>query len=72
MRKWHLSARYFENLSKLLGVSRSTSLFFYDIGFILKVSQIIIESNIVQIEEPEAGGLLIPIISRIFKKNGRG
>ncbi|MCW3986024.1 MAG: glycosyltransferase family 4 protein [Candidatus Bathyarchaeota archaeon] len=55
-------------LSKILGVSRSTSLFFYDVGFILKVSRMVLKFDIVQIEEQEGGGLLIPIISKILKK----
>jgi len=54
--------------SKLVGVSRPTSLFFYDFGFITKVSRMILESDVVQIEEQEGGGLLIPIISRALKK----
>jgi glycosyltransferase involved in cell wall biosynthesis len=54
--------------SKLLGVSRPTSLFFYDIGFILKAIRLVRKSDLVQIEEQEAGGLLIPIISKILKK----
>jgi len=54
--------------SKLLGVSRSTSLFFYDLLFISRASRIIRESDVVQIEQQPAGGLLIPIITRILKK----
>lgn len=54
--------------SKLLGVSRSTSLFFYDFLFISRAARIIRESDITQIEGQSAGGLLIPIISRILKR----
>lgn len=54
--------------SKLLGVSRYTSLFFYDLLFISRASRIIRESDVVQIEQQPAGGLLIPIIKRILKK----
>lgn len=54
--------------SRLLSVSRPASLFFYDIFFLAKIIQTLFESDIVQIEEQEAGGLLIPILSRIFKK----
>ena len=53
---------------RLLGVSRSTSLFFYDLLFILRVSRMIRESDVVQIEQQSAGGLLIPIITKILKK----
>jgi len=55
-------------LCKLLGVSRSTSLFFYDLLFISRANRIIRESDMVQIEQQSAGGLLIPIITRILKK----
>lgn len=53
---------------RLIGVSRPTSLFFYDLLFISRVSRIIRESDMVQIEQQSAGGLLIPIITRILKK----
>lgn len=55
-------------LSKLLGVSRPPSFFLYDIGFLIKISRILLESDIIQMEEQEAGGLLIPFISRILRK----
>jgi len=55
-------------LSKLLGVARPSSFFLYDLFFILRIGRIIRESHIVQIEEQEAGLLLIPIISTIFRK----
>ena len=57
-----------EIFGKLLGVSRSTSLLFYDFLFISRATQIIRESDVVQIEQQSAGGLLIPIIARILKK----
>ncbi|MCK4478506.1 glycosyltransferase family 4 protein [Candidatus Bathyarchaeota archaeon] len=53
---------------KLLGVSRPTSLLFYDFLFISRAIRIIRESNVVQIEQQSAGGLLIPIVARILKK----
>ncbi len=54
--------------SKLLGVSRPTSLFFYDFLFILRATSIIRKSDIVQLEQQPAGGLLVPIITKILKK----
>lgn len=54
--------------SRMLGVSRFTSLFFYDLLFISRVSRIIRESDLIQIEQKSAGGILIPIITRILKK----
>lgn len=53
---------------RLIGVSRSTSLFFYDLSFISRISRIIRESDVVQIEQQSAGGLLVPIIKRVLKK----
>lgn len=57
-----------EIFGKLLGVSRSTSLLFYDLLFISRTAGIIRDSDVVQIEQQAAGGLLIPIIVRILKK----
>ena len=57
-----------EIFGKLLGVSRSTSLLFYDFLFISRATRIIRESDVVQIEQQAAGGLLVPIIARILKK----
>lgn len=54
--------------SKLLGVSRSTSFLFYDFLFISRASRIIRECDIVQMEQKTAGGVLIPIITRILRK----
>lgn len=53
---------------KLFGVSRLTSLLFYDFLFISRVAKIVREYDIVQIEQQAAGGILIPIITRILKK----
>jgi len=54
--------------SNLLGASRSTPLFFYDFFFISRACHAILESNIVQIEQPWAGALMIPLITKIFRK----
>ncbi len=55
-------------ISKLLGVLRPSSLFFYDPIFIEKASQIIRTSDVVQFEQQSAGMLLIPIVAKIFRK----
>lgn len=52
----------------LIRIERPTSLFFYDLGFVSRVKQIIRDSDIVQIEQQSASGLLIPVIKRVFKK----
>jgi glycosyltransferase involved in cell wall biosynthesis len=55
-------------LKRLLGVARSTSLYFYDLLFISRVSQLIRDSDVVQIEQQTAGGLLIPFIKIVLKR----
>ena len=55
-------------ISKILGVIRPTTLFFYDPLFIEKASQIIRNSDVVQFEQQSSGLLLIPIVARVFRK----
>jgi glycosyltransferase involved in cell wall biosynthesis len=55
-------------ISKILGVIRPTTLFFYDPLFILKASQIIRKSDVVQFEQQSSGLLLIPIVAKVFRK----
>lgn len=57
-----------EAIGRLMGVDRATTLFFYDLFFIHKVSKIISKSNIVQFEQQSAGALLVPIAAKILKK----
>jgi glycosyltransferase involved in cell wall biosynthesis len=57
-----------EQISKLLGILRPTSLFSYDPLFVYKVCKIIQASDVVQFEQQSAGALLIPIVAKIFKK----
>lgn len=57
-----------EIFSRLLGISRSTSLLFYDFLFVSRAIQIIRESHIVQIEQQSASGLILPVTARIFEK----
>ncbi len=54
--------------SNLLGAFRSLPLFFYDFLFILRTCRIILESNIIQMEQPWAGALMIPLITKVFRK----
>ena len=56
-------------LKRLVGVARSTSLYFYDLLFISRVSQLIRDSDVVQIEQQTAGGLLIPFIKIVLKRS---
>lgn len=60
--------RLLHTLSKLLKVSRPLSFLFYDFLFILKVSKIIRESDLIQIEQPWAAGFLPLLIKKILKK----
>ena len=56
-------------LGMLLGVAKPTSLYFYDPFFTLKVGKIIRDADIVQIEQQPAGAIIVPIISKVWKKN---
>ena len=51
-----------------LGIVKSTFLYFYDFLFILRAVLIIRESDAAQIEQQPAGGVIIPIISKVLKK----
>ena len=55
-------------LSMLLGIAKTSSLYFYDPVFILKVSKIIHGADVVQIEQQSAGGIIVPIIAKVWKK----
>jgi len=57
-----------EVLKKITNVTRTTSLYFYDFLFILRVIRLVRESDIVQIEQQSSGGVLIPFIKKILKK----
>jgi len=60
--------RVLDFLSRLLGVSRSASLYLYDLSFIIRVYRIFLKSDIVQIEEACGGSLITPILTKIFRK----
>jgi len=59
---------FFRAICRLVGISRPTSLYFYDLSFIVRIAPVILQSDVVQIEQQTAGGLLIPMISWIWKK----
>jgi glycosyltransferase involved in cell wall biosynthesis len=63
-----LPRRLLEAISRLIGVSRPTTLFFYDPLFIQRASLVIRMSDIVQFEQQSAGALLIPIVAKFFRK----
>ena len=54
--------------SALLGVSRATSLFFYDLSFILRASPIILKSDVIQIEGTTSAPLVTLFVRRVLKK----
>jgi len=54
--------------SALLSVSRATSLFFYDLSFVLRASRVILKSDAVQIEEPVSAPLITLFVKSILKK----
>jgi glycosyltransferase involved in cell wall biosynthesis len=55
-------------LKRFVNVDRSTALYFYDFLFISRIMPLLIDSDVVQIEQQSAGGLLIPLIKRVLKK----
>lgn len=57
-----------KTIKKLLGVKRFASLYIYDLLFISRLCPLIWDSDIVQIEQQTAGGLLIPFIKIVLKK----
>ena len=61
--KWFLRA-----LSRLLGIAKMSSIYFYDPFFILQVGKIIKRADVVQIEQQSAAGIFALIISMIWKK----
>jgi glycosyltransferase involved in cell wall biosynthesis len=63
-----LPKSFLKAICRLVGISRPTSLYFYDPSFIVRIAPMILQSDVVQIEQQTAGGFLIPIISKIWKK----
>jgi glycosyltransferase involved in cell wall biosynthesis len=59
---------FLKAISRLMGISRPTTLFFYDFLFIHRVNRIIRESDILQVEQQSAGGLIIPIAAKVLRK----
>ncbi len=55
-------------LARVLGIAKPTTLFFYDLFFVFRIRNIIRSVDMVQIEQQTAGGFLVPIIAKIWKK----
>lgn len=55
-------------LSKIAGVSRPTSIYFYDLLFAFRVGRLIRDFDVVQIEQQASGGILAPFIRRVLKR----
>jgi glycosyltransferase involved in cell wall biosynthesis len=66
--KGFLPRKFLKLISKLIGISRPTTLLFYDPAFIQRVCRIIQKSDVVQFEQQPAGALLIPITAKILKR----
>jgi len=56
-------------LSNLLGVLRYTSLYFYDFLFVKRALRVIRKCDLVQIEQPWAGGFLIPLLMKLLAQS---
>ena len=54
--------------SRLLGVLRPTSILSYDLLFILRAIRTILRCDLVQIEQPSAGGFVIPLLKQVLRK----
>jgi glycosyltransferase involved in cell wall biosynthesis len=52
----------------LLGIAKPLSLFFYDPLFVFRICGLVRNASTVQIEQQTAGGFLVPIIAKIWKK----
>ncbi len=63
-----LPEKIMKKLGKLFGVRKAASLYFYDLLFALRASKIIREADVVQLEQQPSGGLIIPLVSKIWKK----
>jgi glycosyltransferase involved in cell wall biosynthesis len=57
-----------EVFRRIMGVSRPTALYFYDLVFVNRISKLIRQVDVVQMEQQTAGALLIPFIKRVLKK----
>lgn len=57
-----------EVLRKIVNIGRPTSIYAYDFLFVFRVSRLIRETDLVQIEQQSSGGLLIPFIKKILKR----
>lgn len=55
-------------LSKIMGVSRPTAIYFYDLSFVFRVGRLIRDFDVVQIEQQASGVLFVPFIRRVLKK----
>ena len=55
-------------LRKFVNVARPTALYFYDIGFALRVSSLLRKADIIQMEQQTAGALFIPFIKLLIRR----
>jgi len=55
-------------LKKVVSVERSTSLYFYDFAFILRIVRLVQQSDVVQVEQQTAGGMLVPFVKKVLRR----
>lgn len=55
-------------LAGFIGAAKHTSLFFYDLVFVARASRVIRHSDVIQLEQQSAGALLIPLVTKIWKR----
>jgi glycosyltransferase involved in cell wall biosynthesis len=54
--------------ARLIGIAKPTTLTFYDPFFVFRIHNLTRDADIVQIEQQTAGGFLVPIVAKIWKK----
>lgn len=57
-----------EVLKKFIDVGRPTALYFFDFLFASRIGPFVREADFVQIEQQSSGGLLIPLITKVWKR----
>ncbi|MEM2143739.1 MAG: glycosyltransferase family 4 protein [Candidatus Jordarchaeaceae archaeon] len=66
--KGFLPINVLQILKNIFDVLRATALYFYDFGFVVKISRLLRDQDVVQIENPSSSLLLILLLKRVMKK----
>ncbi|HLN89453.1 MAG TPA: glycosyltransferase family 4 protein [Candidatus Binatia bacterium] len=55
-------------MTKLVNVGRPTSLYFYDLFFVHRASQLIRDADVVQFEQQSSSGIFMPFIKKVLRR----